>query len=182
MFGAMDYLGQVQFSDAVFQGTTEILLIPSLSAPHPREQLYYEEGQVKGRKFYMHGRDGKTARGNVPVEACPIGSRFPLLLHFENLSRGQLALLLIAMGQGTPRLVPKLGCGKPACCGSIEMIDVAVSTVDTQSSAKEFDFESVAENLSTLLATTSLVNVDNLLRLAAILAYPGERACPDRNY
>jgi hypothetical protein len=183
MFGAMDYLGQVHFSDAFLQtGNTEILLIPSLSAPHPREQLYFEEGLVKGRKFYMHGQDGKTAPGNVPVETCPVGSHFLLRVDFENLSRGQLTLLLVAMGQGIPRLVPKLGGGKPACCGSIELRDVRVATVNHQSSAKEFDFETAEENLSELVATTGSVDTNNLTRLAEILTYPGERACPDRNY
>ncbi|MCA1592684.1 MAG: RAMP superfamily CRISPR-associated protein, partial [Acidobacteria bacterium] len=122
MFGAMGYLGQVRFSDAVLShGNTEIALLPSLFAPplRARERVYLERGRVKGRKFYMHGQDGKTARGNVPVEVCPAGSRFPLHVDFENLDEAQLALLLVALGQGMPGLKPKLGGVKPACCGSV---------------------------------------------------------------
>jgi hypothetical protein len=183
MFGAMGYLGQVHFSDAVLQqGEAEIIQIPSLFAPRSRERLYYERGKVKGRKFYLHGRDGKTAPGNVPVEACPVGSRFNLRVDFEDLSDGQLALLLFALGQGSPKLFPKLGGGKPACCGSVEISELAVTTVSPQATAMDFDLEVISEDLSALLGASRMIDRESLGRLAKILVYPGERACPDRNY
>lgn len=183
MFGAMGYLGQVHFSDAVLQqGDTEIVQIPSLFAPRTREQIYFESGRVKGRKFYMHGQDGQTAPGNVPIEACPLGSQFSLHVDFENLSDSQLGLFLTALGQGNPKLFPKLGGGKPVCCGSLEGRDVTVTTVSASAAAVDFDPKFEAESLESLLGATRSIDRDCLNQLAKILAYPGERPCPDRNY
>jgi hypothetical protein len=183
MFGAMGYLGQVHFSDAVAQqDKTEIIQIPSLYPPRSRERVYYERGKVAGRKFFMHGQGGKTAPGNVPTEVCPVSTAFSLRIDFENLSDGQLALLLTALGQGTQKLFPKLGGGKPACCGSIEVADVAVSTVSANASATEFELEVAIEKLSSLVGATRQIDQESLRQLANILTYPGERVCPDRNY
>jgi hypothetical protein len=185
MFGAMGYFGLVRFSDAVLEsGETEIIQIPALHPPgeRDRERVYFDNGKVKGRKFYMHGRDGKTATGNVPIETCRVGSRFPLKAQFENLSEGQLALLLTALGQGNPRLLPKLGGGKPICCGSFEITDASVTTIAPRSSAINFEFESNHESLESLTASTRMISVESLNKLSEILQYPGERVCPDRNY
>jgi CRISPR-associated protein Csm3 len=183
MFGAMDYWGQVSFADALLvNGGTEIIQIPSLFQPRTRERVYFDKGRVKGRKFYMHGQDGRTARGNVPVEACPVGSRFQLSVRFENLDHGQLALLLTALGQGNPGLTPKLGGAKPACCGSLEITNVTVTTIPVRQSALEFESESSTETLESLLKITDSINRESLSRLANILEYHGENSCPDRNY
>jgi CRISPR/Cas system CSM-associated protein Csm3 (group 7 of RAMP superfamily) len=183
MFGAMGYLGQVHFSDAILQqGDTEVIQIPSLFAPRTREQIYFERGKVKGRKFYMHGQSGKTAPGNVPIEACSVGSQFSLHVDFENLSDSQLALLLTALGQSNPKLFPKLGGGKPACCGSLEVTNVTVTTVSARAAAVDFDLKVRTENVESLVGATRSIDRDCLNQLAKILAYPGERPCPDRNY
>lgn len=183
MFGAMGYMGQVCFTDApLAQGETEIVRIPLLFAPRTRERVYLDRGRVKGRKFYSHGQRGQIAHGNVPVEACPVGSRFSLTLHFQNLKAEQLALLLIGLGQGQPRLFPKLGGGKPACCGSVEVKDIAVTTVPAHASALDFEPAPRHEDLATLLAATGAVNRDRLQRLAEILKYPGERECQSGSY
>lgn len=183
MFGAMDYLGQVRFADAVLeQGEIEIIQIPSLFQPRTRDKVYLDKGRVKGRKFYMHGQDGRTAHGNVPIEVCPAGSRFQLKVHFENLDGGQLTLLLTALGQGHPTLVPKLGGGKPACCGSLEITNVTVTAVPVRASALEFESEASVENIESLVGITDAINRERLDRLAEILRYPGERECPNRNY
>ena len=183
MFGAMDYMGQVRFADALLpSGMTETAHIPSLFAPRPRERVYLERGLVKGRKFYVHGQRGRVAHGNVPIETCPAGSQFPLSVQFENLEPKQLTLLLIAMGQGQPRLFPKLGGGKPACCGSVEIKDVVVTILPVRDSALNFETEPRSEDLTTLLTVTSAINPDSLERLAQILKYPGERECQSGSY
>jgi len=183
MFGAMGYLGQVHFSDAVAQQSkTEIVQIPSLFPPRPRERVYYERNKIVGRKFYMHGRDGKTAPGNVPTEVCPVGTTFSLRIDFVNLSDAQLALLLCALGQGAPKLTPKLGGGKPACCGSMETANVAVATVSASKSATDFELEPTEHDLAELTGATRQIDQTSVNRLAKILTFPGERDCPDRNY
>jgi CRISPR/Cas system CSM-associated protein Csm3 (group 7 of RAMP superfamily) len=183
MFGAMGYMGQVRFADALLaSGETETVHLPSLFAPRTRERVYLERGTVKGRKFYMHGQRGQTAHGNVPVEACPAGSRFPLVVSFENLEAKHLTLLLTALGQGQPRLFPKLGGGKPSCCGSVEIRDVGVTTLSARDVALDFEPEPRRESLETLLAPVNAINRDNVARLAEILRYPGERECNSGSY
>lgn len=185
MFGAMGYLGQVRFADAALErGAIEIIQIPPLHPPgrYEPERVYVHNGRVKGRKFYMHGRTGQTARGNVPVEACPARSLFPLTVHFENLEARQLALLLTALGQGQPRLFPKLGGGKPVCFGSVEIKEAEVSTISPRASALDFEAETQRKDLATLLTPTDAINSDSLAGIAQILKYPGEIDCPDGSY
>lgn len=183
MFGAMGYLGRVRFADALLsEGETETVHIPSLFAPRTRERVYLDGGRVKGRKFYMHGQRGLTARGNVPVEACPAGSRFNVIVHFENLEAQHLALLITALGQGQTRLYPKLGGGKPACCGSVEIKGVVVETVAAHASALDFESEQRREDVAMLLSATGAINRVSLDRVAEILKYPGGRECQNESY
>jgi len=185
IFGAMDYQGLIAFSDAPLeQGNTEIIQIPTLHPPgmYERERVYFDERRVKGRKFYMHGRDGKTAHGNAPIEACKVGSRFPLRVDFKNLNPDQLGLLLTALGQGQPPLFPKLGGAKPVCCGSLEITEVDITSFQSRSSSLDFDLKQNLEDMQGLIRANRMVNGANLNEVAEILKYPGERECPDRNY
>jgi CRISPR-associated protein Csm3 len=180
MFGAMGYLGQVRFHDAVLEaGEPVIIPTPSLFAPRTRERLYVIGGRVAGRKFYRHGT---LARGNVPLEVCPADSRFRLRVDFENLSQAQLGLLLIALGQGEPTLHPKLGGAKPACCGSVEIHVTAAQTVSARAAALDYDAAPQQADIASLAGATQLVNRDVLQRLAQVLAYPGEGQCPAGTY
>jgi len=181
MFGALGYQGQVRFLDAVLRGNrTEIIQVPSFYAPRPRERLYYEGGQIKGRKFYEHG---KLARGNVPIEVCPVGSRFDFSVQFDNLAPAELGLLLIALGQGDSRLRLKLGGGKPACCGSIEIALTQLKVVDMAAAYAQYDATLVEADVNTYLAAArELVLPGQLRELAELLRYPSERECPERNY
>lgn len=180
MFGAMGYLGQVHFHDATLDGgESTIILTPSLFAPRTRERAYIANGQVRGRKFYHHG---ELARGNVPLEVCPVGARFQLQVDFENLSEAQLGLLLIALGQGTPPLTPKLGGAKPACCGSVEMHVTDVRLLSTPAAALDYDAVTQQMDVAALTRATALVNPEALGRLVQILTYPGITSCPEGSY
>jgi len=182
MFGAMGYLGRLRFYDAIQEGEDpKTIQIPSLFQPRTRENIYYDHGQVKGRKFYMHGQgNGQAATGNVPIEVCPVGSQFPLRIEFDNLSREELGLLLVALGQADPPLFPKLGGGKPACCGSMRVEIASVTTYNGD--ALEFHPESASQDIEELVQDRPLTNMDRLNKLAAILRFPGKQPCPDRNY
>lgn len=182
LFGAMGYLGRIRFRDApLLHGSTEVIRIPPMFQPRSREGVYFEGAQVRGRKFYRHGpASGATASGNVPIEVCPRGSEFPFRIDFENLDSDELGLLLVALGQGEPPLFPKLGGGKPACCGSLR---VAVTSVLAQApSAMEWDTEFLRLDPRALASETRLVRTAGLEELRAILTHPGEGPCPDRNY
>lgn len=180
MFGAMGYLGQVYFHDAVIEaGESTIILTPSLFAPRPDERTYYAGNLVKGRKFYRHGT---LARGNVPLEVCPVGATFRVQIDFVNLSREQLGLLLIALGQGPTPLYPKLGGAKPACCGSVEIQATGLRATTTHTAALEYDIVPEVLDITRLTQERTLVNQESLNALAHILAFPGNTACPGENY
>lgn len=181
LFGAMGYLGRVRFRDApLSRGSTEILEAPSFFPPRSRESVYFERGQIRGRKFYRHGQ-GDTAPGNVPLEVCRTGSHFPLRVDFENLTGDELGLLLAALGQGDPPLTPKLGGGKPACLGSMR-VSIASVTLHSVAAALDFDAEPRPEALPALAARRGLINENRLRALADLLTFPGDDPCPDRNY
>ncbi|MGQ9626629.1 MAG: RAMP superfamily CRISPR-associated protein [Anaerolineae bacterium] len=177
MFGAPGYMGQVRFSDAVQgEGGSEVRAIPALYGPGRWQ---------RGRRFYRHGQPAEGK--DVPVEVCPAGSRFRFECHFENLSPGELGLLLIALGQGEPPLYLKLGGGKPACLGSVR-IEVESLTVrqvreaylnyeaGAGEAAELEKYINVAQRAKTLLFQ------EGLEALSEVLRYGEERACPAQSY
>jgi len=189
MFGSLGYLGQVRFSDAVqVSGGVEVVYAPPLYAPRPRVRRYYDNrGKVAGRKFYYHGR---LAKGDTPLEACPAGSEFTFSVQFDNLEERELGLLLIALGQGEPKLYPKLGGGKPACLGSVEVV---IETLEVRGGRKaylSYETEDETEDapadpahyVEMALADEKLVLPRQLTALAEVLRYPSDRECPSRNY
>lgn len=129
IFGAFGYQGALSFADAPLSGDeTAFYLAPQLFAPRTQyTQAYFDGGRPKGRKFYFHG---DLIRGDSPLEVCPVGSRFALTLQFSDLTPAELGLVLAAMGQSdrpAERFRLKLGGGKPAGLGSVEIDEVVVS-------------------------------------------------------
>lgn len=186
IFGALGYQGHVAFGDALLeQGQMTIVPTPQLFRPRTEAaQTYYDGRWPKGRKFYMHG---KLTRGDLPLEACQIESRFSCRADFSGLTRGELGLLLLALGLGKTKLWPKLGGGKPACLGTIEVTDVRLETLDMRASYEAFDV--VVEpmlDLDSLIQAAwdaQLVLKPQLDRLAELLRWPREdRDCPGRSY
>jgi hypothetical protein len=181
MFGAMGYLGRIIFNDSILrEGSTEINKIPSFHAAHSRECLYFDRGKVKGRKFYRHGNDGRIAPGNVPVESCAVGAFFNLSVDIVNLTNSELALFLFAMGQGKPKIYPKIGGGKPACCGSLDVQNINLAMIQPKQSFLEFETMIQTTDLDKILNDTSAINLGSTLE--NILTYPGIRPCPGDNY
>jgi hypothetical protein len=185
LFGTLGYQGQVRFGDAVLQsGTTEIVPTPQLFRPRSDSPgTYFDGSRPKGRKFYLHG---KLARGNLPLEACPVGSRLPFQIDFENLTGGEIGLLLFALGQGEPKLWPKLGGGKPACLGTVEVVELRVTILDTRAAYADFDAAPADAPTAPLLQAArdeQLVLDAPFAALADALRWPREdRDCPNRNY
>ncbi len=185
LFGALGYLGAVRFSDAVLrQGKVIPVPTPQLFSPRRESVDTYFDGRTpRGRKFYMHG---KLAKGDLPLEACDVGSRFDLRMDFSNLTPGELGLILIALGLGEPRLWPKLGGGKPACLGTIEVLEPRLTRDDPRARYTDFDAGTAPLEVAPLIAAAraeGLVLEPQLTRLAETLHWPREdRGCPDRNY
>ncbi|MCG8349950.1 MAG: RAMP superfamily CRISPR-associated protein, partial [Chloroflexales bacterium] len=191
LFGTLGYQGQVRFSDALIEPEdTQPEIVPSVQLFRPRPEsvdTYFEGRRARGRKFYMHGT---LAGGDLPLEACPIGSNFALQMEFENMSAGELGLVLTALGlseeAGKPRFYPKLGGAKPACLGTIEIAEVSLTGFAGAAVYTDFDATSQPLDVSALLAAAQregLVLTAQLGRLAEVLRWPREeRGCPDRNY
>ncbi|MCS6882472.1 MAG: RAMP superfamily CRISPR-associated protein [Oscillochloridaceae bacterium] len=185
IFGALGYQGLARFADAPLrEGKVITVPTPQLFRPRPEAMDAYFDGRTpRGRKFYMHG---KLAKGNLPLEACDVGSRFDLRLDFSNLTPGELGLILIALGLGEPRLWPKLGGGKPACLGTIEVLEPRLTRDDPQARYADFDAGAAPLDVAPLIAAAreeGLALEPQLKRLAETLRWPREdRECPDRSY
>jgi len=119
MFGAMGYEGQIRFTDAVLGDEYQLAVarMPSLFAPRSRTRAYFDGDQVRGRKFYRHGQTVTDA--NTPVENFRPESMFEFSVHFDNLSPGEVGVLLTALGLGSEKWLLKVGGGKPPCYGSV---------------------------------------------------------------
>jgi len=185
IFGSLGYQGMVRFSDALLE-RGDTVIVPSVQLFRPRQEAvdtYFDGRRPRGRKFYMHGA---LAKGNLPLEACPVESRFGMRMEFENLTAGELGLVLTALGLGEPKLWPKLGGGKPACLGTIEVTGIALTGLDTTAAYTDFDAQPQSLDTATLLAAAraeKLVLEPQLAQLAEVLRWPREdRECPDRSY
>ena len=190
IFGALGYQGMVRFSDALLPATATSVIIPSPQLFRPRSEstdTYFDGRRPYGRKFYMHGT---LAKGDLPLEACPIGSAFDLRMEFENLSAAELGLVLIALGlsetSSHPRFYPKLGGGKPVCLGTIEVTNLNLGGFSGAAAYVEFDSAPQPLDVAPLIAAARnerLILNEQLGRLAEILRWPREdRGCPDGNY
>lgn len=182
LFGTLNYQGLVYFHDAVLlEGQTTV--VPSVQLFRPRAEarpIYRDGNRPRGRKFYQHG---KLAKGNLPLEACPEGSRFALRVTFENLKPADLGLLLTALGHGNTQFWPKLGGHKPACLGTIEFQDLQIRVLEQQESYSSFELQYREVDTTTLIdAAQSLVLSTQLGQLAEILRWPNDRQCPDGVY
>jgi hypothetical protein len=190
IFGALGYQGMVRFTDARLPEEAKPVIVPSPQLFRPRPEstdTYFEGRKVRGRKFYMHGA---LAGGDLPLEACPIDSRFELQMEFESLSADELGLVLNAMGlseqPGQPRFYPKLGGGKPACLGTIEIAGVTLTGFSGAAAYTDFDAKPQPLDVGAMLTAAvseRLVLNTQLGKLAEVLRWPREdRECPDRNY
>jgi len=185
MFGAMGFEGHVRFGDAVLykdKGILSIARMPALYAPRDRAGSYSSGGKVKGRKFYQHGQTVTQAK--TPVEVLTPESQLGFTVRFENLTPGELGVLLTALGLGETELVLKLGGGKPACYGSaIVLLNSLQVWENTRTLYTDYDIERVAQPPDTYLKQAGdLILSNQLERLAEIWTYDMSRQCPEGNY
>ena len=121
--GKENYQGQVSVEDALLvDGGQVIIRTPLLWAPargaRTLPQRYLRNNRIKGRKLYY---PSQPARGPDTRIALKSGSTLRTLIHFANLTSGELGLLLAALGVHPEyRFIPKIGAGKPVGMGSVE--------------------------------------------------------------
>jgi CRISPR/Cas system CSM-associated protein Csm3 (group 7 of RAMP superfamily) len=185
IFGVSGYMGMVRFSDALLcEGQAKVITVPPLYRPRSESiNTYFKGLQPRGRKFYMHGQ---PASGMLPLEVCDVASRFTFTIDFDNLTPGELGLLLIALGLGQPKLWPKLGGSKPACLGTIEMVAPYLEVLDVMQMYMDFASTPTVQDIQAFVEAASreqLVLPRQLKELAEILHWPrDDRDCPDSTY
>ena len=189
MFGALGFEGHIRFSDALLTGDerdyVKVARMPALYAPRSRSGAYIDNyDRPKGLKFYQHGRT--VTDSQTPVETLVPESHLTFSVWFENLTEGELGVLLTALGLGDPGLTLKLGGGKPACYGSALVKLDALEVWDMpQTLYAEYDIAPTPVNIESYLEITAqeqLVITDNLKRLAQLWTYDMKRQCPTGGY
>lgn len=183
MFGALGFEGHVRFDDAVLrEGNLGIARMPALYAPRSRTRVYFAGSEVKGRKFYKHGKP--VTQADTPVEVLAPESELGFTVRFENLAPGEVGVLLTGLGLGEPPLVLKLGGGKPACYGSaiVRLDDLQVWS-GVQALYASYDTTLAGSNISHYLQVSqTLVLEDRLQKLAELWRYDMKRECPQDAY
>lgn len=121
--GKENYLGQVSIEDALLlDGGQVIVRTPLLWAPargaRTLPQRYYRGKRLKGRKLYYPSQPARGPDARIAIKA---GSTLRTVIHFINVTPGELGLLVAALGLHPDyRFIPKLGAGKPVGMGSVE--------------------------------------------------------------
>ena len=129
MFGAMGYEGQIYCHDAAqVSGSMEAHFIPP---------QYQPKGDDERRYYPHHMQDERE--GTWPLQVATAGSQFDIHIAFNNLSAGELGLLLLAVGQGDPPICLKLGAGKSSGLGAVRFVDLAAEVVDVQTLYTSYD-------------------------------------------
>ena len=183
MVGALGFEGHVRFGDAALrEGNVGIARMPALYAPRKRTRAYYAGNEVKGRKFYKHGQP--VTQANTPVEVLVPESQLGVTIRFENLTPGEVGVLLTALGLGEQQLVLKFGGGKPACYGSaiVSLNDLQV-WANAQDLYADYDVRRIDQSPDEYVREASdLLLSSQLQRLAEIWEYDMGRECPEGNY
>lgn len=116
LFGTTGYGGRVCFLDAnLLKIETEIVKIGELWGPRVNKSK---------RKFYQNKKFNPV--GNLKpeknyrfVEAVKKASKFNTTLRFQNVTEGELSLILYAMGINQDYMI-KIGGAKPRCFGTVK--------------------------------------------------------------
>lgn len=196
VFGALDWQGVIQFSDARCQKSEAAVgYMPSLYRPRPDERRdYFEGGKAVGRKFYYHAyKPADPGQRGIPVQQAAREYLFTTHLHFMNLTSAELGTLAIALGQDPDHpMALKLGGGKPIGMGTV-VVEISSAQVSKDLSSRYSDYEVeipslTGQPLKTRLeqsirdAHRDLIQKPQLEALAAVLKWPTERKPPEGMY
>jgi CRISPR/Cas system CMR subunit Cmr6 (Cas7 group RAMP superfamily) len=189
MFGALGYQGRIGFDDAsLIRGGVSVHSIQSPYPPNERGSRYKDaKGLFDGRKFYYHGEPVDSETGE-PYQVIREDSEFRFLMNFESLTPEELCLVLAAMGI-LDNIVIKMGGGKQAMLGSVEIFVDKLEMRDSKASFEDFsggtriiEGDNVQAFFDEIGAASSLVNEDALDELAAIWQHPSSRKAPTGVY
>lgn len=141
-YGKMGLKGRISFGDLLLvSGQTEIIKIPLQMNPNiEKREVYYQDGKLRGIKFYRHGDYRLLPGAEIPVEAAQPDSIFEGELIFQEISAAQLELLCYSLSlDGSFQL--KIGGNKSGFFGSC-IVEVKEAILD----GKDFDPHTYACN------------------------------------
>ena len=202
VFGALDWQGLIEFSDAKCQNTGFATgFMPSLYRPRPDQRRAYFDarGNVAGRKFYYHTIRAidKGQNQGITVQQAAKEYTFKTQIQFKNLTAAELGTLLIVLGQDPKYPIAlKVGGGKPIGMGTMTVEVTAAKVLqnkgdlrDRYSSYNPPESDSMTgtklqqfmqKNIQA--AHSSLVQATQLQQLAEVLKYPTDREPPTGMY
>jgi len=202
VFGALDWQGLIEFSDAKCQNTGFATgFMPSLYRPRPDQRGAYFDarGNVAGRKFYYHTIRAidKGQNQGITVQQAAKEYTFKTQIQFKNLTAAELGTLLIVLGQDPKYPIAlKVGGGKPIGMGTMTVEVTAAKVLqnkgdlrDRYSSYNPPESDSMTgtklqqfmqKNIQA--AHSSLVQATQLQQLAEVLKYPTDREPPTGMY
>ena len=197
VFGALDWQGLLDFNDANCERIGfSTGFMPSLYAPRPNCDAYYQRGKLAGRKFYynMSKAIEKGQKDGISVQQAGKEYTFKTQVTFKNLLPEELGTLLIVLGQDKKYPIAlKVGGGKPIGMGTMT---VNVDKINQPQNLKQrYSSYQVSENddltgdkLQQFIqkqihaAHSGLIQKEQLEQLAAILRYPSDRQAPSGMY
>ena len=198
VFGALDWQGLLDFNDANCERIGfSTGFMPSLYAPRPNCDAYYQRGKLAGRKFYynMSKAIEKGQKDGISVQQAGKEYTFKTQVTFKNLLPEELGTLLIVLGQDKKYPIAlKVGGGKPIGMGTMT---VNVDKINQPQNLKQrYSSYQVSENddltgdkLQQFIQkqiqaahSTKLIQKEQLEQLAAILRYPSDRQAPSGMY
>jgi CRISPR/Cas system CSM-associated protein Csm3 (group 7 of RAMP superfamily) len=202
VFGALDWQGLVEFSDAKCQNTGFTTgFMPSLYRPRPdQRRAYFTQGKVAGRKFYYHTIRAidKGQNQGIPVQEAAKEHTFKTELHFKNLKDTELGTLLIVLGQDPKYPIAlKVGGGKPIGMGTMTVTIKAIDRVQGKQSLKERYasytlpdsihltgdiLQQFMQQQINVAYTKKLIEQPQLDALLNVLRYPTDREPPSGMY
>lgn len=202
VFGALDWQGLVEFSDAKCQSTGFATgFMPSLYRPRPdQRRAYFTQGKVAGRKFYYHTVRAidKGQNQGIPVQEAAKEYTFTTELHFKNLKSAELGTLLVVLGQDPEYPIAlKVGGGKPIGMGTMTVtVDAINQTQGKQSLRDRYTAYTLPESehltgdalkqfMQKQISTahnTKLIEKIQLDALLEVLRYPTDREPPSGMY
>ena len=198
VFGALDWQGLIEFSDAKCQNTGFATgFMPSLY--HPRSSAYSTQGKVAGRKFYYHAVRAidKGQNQGIPVQEAAKEYTFTTELHFKNLKGAELGTLLVVLGQDPEYPIAlKVGGGKPIGMGTMTVTVNAIDRTEgkqslrdryssyTVSEAEHLTGKGLQQFIRQVIqeAHENLIEQFQLEQLVTVLLYPTEREPPTGMY
>ncbi|MDY6804595.1 MAG: RAMP superfamily CRISPR-associated protein [Cyanobacteriota bacterium] len=185
IFGAMDWQGLIQFTDAKCEKVEfEVGFMPSLYSPRPSAYLD-DQKKAKGRKFYYHASREAAASKNkgLQIQRAINSYEFSTEIRFSNLSKQEFGAFLIALGLDSKYpFALKIGAGKPVGMGTMK-IELETGELWRSGEERYGDYgaepdlmtEAELNKFMEIARKEKLIELDQLRELAEILKWPTER-------